>query len=222
MAQRTPDNGGITTPGYLHRGLDDLFRIARATPLDPACDSFYFIRHGETEGNARRIFQPADIPLNARGLQQAQSAAAALADHKLERVVASTMARAWTTAEHIARPHGLKPDPEAGLRERWFGDLVGTSSADHDWRDDPPNGETLAGFVQRTQAGIARGLADGARRRTALVAHGGVLYVLAPSLGLDLVTDMLANATPMRFDRRGKGWAVTRLADIGARGDNVA
>ena len=211
-----------TTPGYLHRGLDELFRMARATPIEPRCDSFFFIRHGETEGNAKRIFQPAEIPLNARGLEQAASAATVLAPHRLERIVASTMTRAWTTAEIIGRPHGVAPDPEAGLRERWFGDLVGTPSHDHDWRDDPPNGETLAQFVRRTQDGITRGLSEAARRRTALVAHGGVLYVLAPSLGLDLVTELLANATPMRFDRDGRSWRITRLADIGARGDNVA
>lgn len=213
----------ITTPGYLHRGLDELFRMARQSPLDPACDSFVFVRHGETDGNHRRIFQPAEIPLNARGLAQAEAASAALKAAKLKRIVSSTMTRAWTTAEIIGRPHGVAPLPEDGLRERWFGDLVGTPSHDHDWREDPPNGETLATFVSRTQAGIARGLADAARQSTALVAHGGVLYVLAPSLGLDLETSMLANATPMRFDRAGTGWRVTRLADTGGgKGDNVS
>jgi probable phosphoglycerate mutase len=222
MADSRSGAPGITTPGYMHRGLDELFRMARSAPIAPPCDSFFFIRHGETEGNARRIFQPADIPLNTRGREQAEAAATVLTPHRLERVVASTMTRAWTTAETIGRPHGVSPEPEAGLRERWFGDLVGTSSADHDWRHDPPNGETLAQFVTRTQAGITRGLSDAHRRRTALVAHGGVLYVLAPSLGLDLTTELLANATPMRFDRDGSGWKVTRLADIGAKGDNVA
>jgi glucosyl-3-phosphoglycerate phosphatase len=212
----------ITTPGYLHRGLDELFRMARATPLTPQCESFYFVRHGETDGNHQRIFQRADQPLNARGLEQAAAAAGVLRTHPLERIVASTMDRAWVTAQIVGRPHGLEPEPEDGLRERWFGDLVGTPSADHDWRDDPPNGETLATFVTRTQAGLRRGLADAHTKRTVLVGHGGILYVLAPSLGLDLVTDMLANATPMRFDREGSTWRVTRLADIGARGDNVA
>jgi probable phosphoglycerate mutase len=132
------------------------------------------------------------------------------------------MARAWTTAEIIARPHRLSPEPEDGLRERWFGDLVGTPSHDHDWRDDPPNGETLATFVSRTQAGIVRGLNNAHRQRTALVGHGGILYVLAPSLGIDIDTPMLANATPLRFDRHGSGWRVTRIADTGGRGDNVS
>lgn len=217
-----PPPAALTTPGYLHRGLDALFDMARSTPLSPACEAFYFIRHGETEGNAKRIFQHAEIPLNARGLAQAEAASAALAQAGLQRIVASTMTRAWVTAEVIGRPHGLKPLPEDGLRERWFGDLVGTPSHDHDWRDDPPNGETLATFVTRTQAGIERSLVDAATTSTALVGHGGILYVLAPSLGLDITTELLANATPLHFARSGSTWSVTRVADVGARGDNVA
>ena len=222
MAQSPAPGAALTTPGYLHRGLDELFRMARAAPLSPACESFHFIRHGETEGNARRIFQHAEIPLNERGLAQAEAASAALAGAKLQRIVASTMTRAWTTAEIIGHPHGLAPIPEDGLRERWFGDLVGTPSHDHDWRDDPPNGETLATFVSRTQAGITRSLVEAGATRTALVGHGGILYVLAPSLGLDITTELLANATPLHFQRSGSGWRVTRVADVGARGDNVA
>ena len=214
--------GGLTTPGYTHLGLDALFEMARASPIAPRCDSFHFVRHGETDGNAKKIFQPADIPLNARGLEQAEAASRALAGAKIERIVASTMQRAWTTAEAIARPHSLKPVPEDGLRERWFGDLVGTPSHNHDWRDAPPNGETLAIFVSRTQSGITRALVGAETTRTTLVGHGGILYVLAPSLGVEIDTAMLANATPMRFDRHGSGWRVTRLADTGGRSDNVS
>ncbi|MGE0698795.1 MAG: histidine phosphatase family protein [Hyphomicrobiaceae bacterium] len=212
-----------TTPGYLHRGLDELFSMARSTPLTPSCEAFYFIRHGETDGNHKRIFQHAEIPLNARGLAQAEAASRALSGAGLQRIVASTMTRAWTTAEIIGRPHGLAPLPEDGLRERWFGDLVGTPSHDHDWRDSPPNGESLLQFVTRTQAGVARSLTEAHRARTALVGHGGILYVLAPSLGIDITTELLANATPLLFERcGGSAWKVTRVADVGARGDNVA
>ncbi len=212
----------LTTPGYLHRGLDELFAMARAAPLAPKCDSFHFVRHGETDGNHKKIFQHAEIPLNASGIAQAEAASAALKAASVHRIVASTMQRAWHTAEIIARPHGLTPFPEEGLRERWFGKLVGTSSHDHDWRDSPPNGETLAEFVNRTQAGIARGLTHAATESTVLVGHGGILYVLAPSLGIDIDTPMLANATPLRFDRHGSGWRVTVVAKTGGRGDNVS
>lgn len=212
----------LNTPGYNHGGLDALFDMARASPIRPDCDTFFFLRHGETDGNHQRIYQTADQPLNARGIAQAEAAAAVYRSAALERVVASTMSRAWVTAEIVARPHGLAPHPEDGLRERWFGDWVGTPSANSDWRSSPPNGETLATFVTRTQAGIKRALVGAEKTRTLLVGHGGILYVLGPSLGVDLETAMMANATPLRFDRAGTGWRITKLADSGGRGDNVS
>ena len=212
----------ITTPGYLHRGLDELFRLARVDPLQPDCTSFFFVRHGETDGNHARLFQTAEQPLNARGLAQAEAASEALKGERLERIVASTMARAWVTAEILGRPHRLIPEPEDGLRERWFGDLVGTPSHDHDWRHDPPNGETLATFVTRSRAGIARALEHAGRKRSTLVAHGGILYVLGPALGIDLETRHLANGTPLLFERSGAGWRARRVADTGGESDNVS
>ena len=134
--------------------------------------------------------------------------------------MASTMRRAWHTAEIIGAPHKLTPLPMDGLRERWFGDLVGTPSGDHDWRDSPPNGETLAYFVERTQRGLREALAP--REPTALVAHGGTLYVLAASLGLELDNDDYANATPLLVARSGSGWKVTRLAASTGSGDNIS
>jgi probable phosphoglycerate mutase len=213
---------GLTTPGYLHRGLDELFRLAREEPLTPRCSSFIFVRHGETDGNHARIFQTAEQPLNARGLAQAEAASEVLKGEKIQRIVASTMPRAWVTAEILGRPHALAPEPEDGLRERWFGDLVGTSSADHDWRDDPPNGETLQVFVRRSRSGIERGLNLADSKHSVLVAHGGILYVLAPTLGIDLETQHLANATPLLFERTGSTWRARRIADIGADSDNIS
>ncbi len=52
-------------------GLGELIRIAEAQPLSPACDHFYFLRHGQTGRNALRIFQAVDEPLSELGLQQA-------------------------------------------------------------------------------------------------------------------------------------------------------
>lgn len=212
----------LTTPGYLHRGLDELFRMARENPLTPRCTRFFFVRHGETDGNHARIFQSADQPLNARGLAQAEAAAAILKAERVERIVSSTMPRAWVTAEILGRPHNLLPEPEDGLRERWFGDLVGTSSADHDWRAAPPNGETLDVFVWRARAGIERALSLADAKHSTLVAHGGILYVLGPALGIDLETHHLANATPLLFERSGTRWRAQRLADVGGASDNVS
>jgi probable phosphoglycerate mutase len=215
-------SGSLTTPGYQHRGLDELFRMAREEPLTPRCTRFLFVRHGETDGNHARIFQAAEQPLNGRGLAQAEAASEALKGERIERIVASTMPRAWVTAEILGRPHNLAPEPEEGLRERWFGDLVGKSSADHDWRDAPPNGETLDFFVRRSRQGIERALSLADTKHSTLVAHGGILYVLGPALGIDLETRHLANATPLLFERIGTKWRARRLADVGADSDNVS
>jgi probable phosphoglycerate mutase len=212
--------GALTTPGYRHRGLDELFRIARASPLTLGQELFVFVRHGETDGNFNKIFQSAEQPLNRRGLEQAQRAAKHLTGHRLERIFASTMRRAWHTAEIVGEPHGLVPVPAEGLRERWFGDLVGTPSGDYDWRDCPPNGETLALFVERTQRALVEALSFGAS--TALVAHGGTLYVLDASLGLGLTSEDYSNATPLLITRSGSGWRATRLAASTGSGDNIA
>jgi glucosyl-3-phosphoglycerate phosphatase len=213
-------SGGVTTPGYRHRGLEELFRLARMTPLPIEQDQFVFLRHGETDGNFTKIFQTAEQQLNARGLEQARRAAECLAGHRLERIAASTMRRAWHTAEIVSMPHRLMPEPVDGLRERWFGDLVGTPSADYDWRNSPPNGEPLAVFVERTQRGLVEALKPAAF--SALVAHGGTLYVLAASLGLELETADYANCTPLLVERSGRSWRVTRLAASTGSGDNIS
>jgi len=213
-------NEPAATPGYRHRGLDDLFRMARDNPLDLQRESFIFVRHGETDGNFAKIFQTAEQELNARGLEQARHAAECLTGQRLEKIMASTMRRAWRTAEIVGEPHKVAPTAAEGLRERWFGDLVGTPSADYDWRDSPPNGETLAWFVERTQKGLRDSLAPGPL--TALVAHGGTLYVLAASLNLQLADTDYGNATPLLIARSGNGWAVTRLATGGGSSANIA
>lgn len=206
-------------PGYRHQGLNALFEMARETPIQAHTQRFLFVRHGETEGNRERVFQRADQPLNARGLEQATVAAKILATHRVGQIKASSMPRAFVTAEVIGRPHGITPEPVEDLRERWFGDLVGTPAAGYDWRDAPPNGETLATFVSRTQRGLAEALSsDG---DTTIVAHGGTLYVLGPSLGLELPEPFYANAMPLLFECRQRAWSVQALGAGGEAGNIV-
>ena len=193
-------------------GLDEVRRLAATRPLQPRARRFIFLRHGETEGNARRVYQHAEIPLNQTGLEQARRAAGYLRAHPVERILASDMRRAWQTAQAAAEIVGAPVTAEPRLRERWFGDLVGTPSQDLDWRHEPPNGESLRDFVARTQAGLTHALDTEAS--TLLVAHGGSLYVLVFSLGADLLAQHIANATPLlfEFEAHTSQWRISNIA----------
>jgi len=193
-------------------GLDEVRRVAVARPLRPRARRFIFLRHGETEGNARRVYQPPEIPLNSVGLEQARRAAEYLRPHPVGRILASDMRRAWQTAEAAAQVVQAPLIAEPRLRERWFGDLIGQSSQDLDWRNEPPNGESLQDFVARTQAGLHDALDT--ESSTLVVAHGGPLYVLVFSLGADLLEQHIANATPLLFEYEAHAhrWRISNIA----------
>jgi probable phosphoglycerate mutase len=190
-------------------GLDMLREQAAKSGIAVSTRRFMFLRHGETEGNAQKVFQSADICLNPRGREQALAAAQVLQQHPVQRIYASTMARAHQTAVIVGDVCNLTPNPEPGLRERSFGDLIGASSAQLDWRVSPPNGEDLQEFVARAQGGLEAALSHG--EDTLVVAHGGNLYVLAFSLGIELTPDMVQNATPLVFSWSDPGWQVSPI-----------
>jgi probable phosphoglycerate mutase len=194
--------------------LANLIRLAGSRILQIEAQRFFFLRHGETEGNRRRIIQPAEEPLNALGLEQAAIAAEVLRAHPVARIHASTMRRAWQTAEAVAAVTGHEIVPTPGLREKWFGDWVGRSSAELEWDTVPPNGESLGDFIERTCAAARATLqhAEG----TLLVAHGGTLFVIASALGVEVTPEIRANATPLLFERDGGRWRAVVLAQLGA------
>jgi probable phosphoglycerate mutase len=193
-------------------GLDEVRRLAAERPLQPRARRFVFLRHGETEGNAQRVYQHPEIPLNPTGLEQAKRAAEYLREHSVKRILASDMRRAWQTAQAAAEVVRAPVIAEPRLRERWFGDLIGTPSLNLDWRNEPPNGEFLRDFVARTHAGLNDALDT--ETSTLLVAHGGPLYVLIFSLGAELLEQHIANATPLLFEYEAEAgrWQISNIA----------
>ncbi len=119
------------------------------------------------------------------------------------------MSRAWRTAGIVGEALGFAATVEIRLRERWYGDLVGTSSANLDWANDPPNGDTLKDFIARTREGLLAAL--DADESTLIVAHGGTLYVLAAALGVPLDVEHMHNASPLAFKRLGAIWQIEAL-----------
>ncbi|MET0387384.1 MAG: histidine phosphatase family protein [Polyangiales bacterium] len=112
------------------------------------------VRHGETAGNAGLVLQPADIPLNERGIRQAEQLAPRLVELRGVHILCSDLPRAKMTAAPLAALTGLAIEEAPLLQERNFGDLRGTpysALATSPFAPDfaPPNGETWAMFHDR-------------------------------------------------------------------------
>jgi broad specificity phosphatase PhoE len=202
---------GIPTQVAPTLGFDAIQELSRTIPFRPRLSRFIFLRHGETEGNRKGIYQFPDTPLNSAGEGQAAEAASILALASISRVAASPMMRAWRTAAVVTDGRDLLPEPDGGLQERLYVGLFGTPVGTLDWRVDPPACESLATFVHRTGHALSRWLAmeDDPDGDLLLVSHGGVLLVLAALTGVDVHTELRRNATPILFTRSSSGWEAT-------------
>lgn len=189
-------------------GLDDLSVEAAKQPVNLAKDRFYFVRHGQTAGNASGIVQVPTIPLDEIGETQATAAGALLAAHTIDLVVASPFTRAYVTGVAVAggRPMTVNPN----LAERLFGDYMGKPASQLDWRETAPGGESMIEFIDRTLIGLRQALTWPGI--VAVVAHGGNLRVIGGSLGVELPASSLNNATPLLFERENNKWRMTELA----------
>jgi 2,3-bisphosphoglycerate-dependent phosphoglycerate mutase len=118
------------------------------------------VRHGETDGNAARILQRPDVPLNPRGVRQADQLARRLCGQGFVAILCSDLLRARMTAEPIAAGSGIAIEESPLLQERNFGDLRGmpyAALAEDPFGPDvaPPNGEDWPAFHARVAEAFA-------------------------------------------------------------------
>ena len=162
----------------------------------------YLIRHGETDyNNALRFQGQTDIPLNRKGIEQAEKAAAFFRDIPLQAIYTSTLIRAKTTAEIIAGVKGMELQETDALREMSCGIWENMNSKDiqkkyaKEWKDffaSPanttiPQGESMSDVQKRAYPTVQEILDRYPEGDVAFVAHGGIIRVLiCTMLGLDL------------------------------------
>jgi probable phosphoglycerate mutase len=118
------------------------------------------VRHGETDGNASRILQRADVPLNERGMRQADLLARRLSGQTFVHILCSDLPRARMTAAPLAALSGIAIEESPLLQERNFGDLRGTpyDALNYDpfgLDVAPPNGEDWPTFHARVADAFA-------------------------------------------------------------------
>lgn len=143
------------------------------------------VRHGETDWNAERRYQGhADIPLNARGREQAQALAEQLAGEALDAIYSSDLSRARVTAQIVGDRLDVPVIADPDLREIDVGDVEGLTfeeSRDLDaWQGEPKehHAERMLGAIHR----IAERHPDG---RVLVVTHGGSMRRVHEHLGLE-------------------------------------
>ena len=94
-----------------------------------------FVRHGETDWNSQGKQQgKADIPLNEKGLQQAQKTAELLSNMEFDHVYCSPLMRARQTAQVICEGRKVPITYDERISERDMGEFQGKRWEEFDTR----------------------------------------------------------------------------------------
>jgi probable phosphoglycerate mutase len=185
---------------------------ARLVPV-----AFWFLRHGETDWNARSLSQGnVDIPLNDRGVAQARAAAALLKGRGIASIVHSPLGRARDTAAIVAEALGLAMEPDEDLREAAFGVNEGQPmgawfAAWVEGRFTPEGGEPFAALRRRAVGAVNRALAR--PPAVLVVGHGALWRAIRGALGLE-VNVRTPNAVPLLVEPPTDGGAAWRLTPL--------
>src|SRR5689334_3425039 len=151
--------------------------------------SFWFLRHGETDWNARDLSQGnVDVPLNAAGIEQARIAAARLRDRGIATIVSSPLSRARDTADMAAAALGLPVAIDDALREVRYGIKEGQPMSGWfpEWiagHFTPEGAESFAALRERAVAAINRVVTR--PPLVLVVSHGAFFRSLRSAMGLE-------------------------------------
>ena len=163
--------------------------------------TIYLLRHGETDFNAdnNRYCGRTDIPLNARGLEQARRVHDLLKDKEFDGVFSSPLERAYETAKRATGNEVVRDERlieadfglwEGKTREEFVEELPDSWAA---WNENPAiakagvTGETATDIVNRMDSFFGELCHKYETGTFAVVAHNGVNRLfLAHRLGMPL------------------------------------
>ena len=178
-------------------------------PLTPR--AFWFLRHGETDWNARGLSQGnVDIPLNEVGQAQAVTAAGLLRHRGIHSIVSSPLSRARDTALRAGEAIGREVTFDDELREVSFGTQEGQPMSEwfNDWVEGhftPDGAEPFTALRTRAVRAINRALDQ--ESPVLVVAHGALFRALRAEMGLE-PNVRTPNAVPF-FCEPGTPWTLT-------------
>jgi alpha-ribazole phosphatase len=177
------------------------------------------IRHGETNWNIEdRYTGQSDIPLNARGLQQAETLASNECVEKIDLIYSSDLQRASETAKRLQAGRAVPLYLDARLREIHQGEWEGLHFDEiharyrQAWEQRknaplqvaPPGGETVGEVRQRVLAAIRDIIKSHPKETVAIVSHGlalAIIQVEVRGLPIETVWDHIPdNAKPKSLE----------------------
>jgi len=195
--------------------------------------TLYFVRHGETDYNLRRIMQGRRIngPLNNTGRRQARALARRFADTPFDAIYASSLRRAEETAAIIAAHHPDTPFHTLdALQEMSWGvyegqpaqqvadafDAITASWQEGRFEERVEGGESILEVQQRALEAMDHILSHHAGEQVLVVTHGRFLRVLLATLlddyGLKRMQDIQhANTAVNRILHTGGGYEADLL-----------
>lgn len=187
------------------------------------------VRHGESDGNSRRIIQGSlDTHLTDLGRYQARRVAARFSSMSLAAIYGTNLRRAYDTATTIAAHHAIQVCVEPGLAERTFGEAQGltwdevatrwSSGEAEGWWDRIPGVEPLEAFRERAVEHLESLLRRHEGELALAVSHGGTIgQTVAHALGVatnDWPRIRIGNTSVTVITRQGDLPVVTLLNDL--------
>ena len=154
--------------------------------------TLYVIRHGQTQWNQEGRYQgQQDAPLTNLGRRQAQAVARRLKTVAFDRIFASPLGRAWTTAGFLTEETGIAPTADKRLMEVRYGECEGLTEEEieakfpgkMEWRNADkwtrrlPGAECYGDMHERAKSFATEhldGALDIAGPRIAIVGHSGI------------------------------------------------
>ena len=156
---------------------------------------FYFMRHGETEWNKKRLAMGRrSISLNALGKQQAQASIPYLEELNISTIIVSPLKRTLETTNIINASLEKSVVPKKAFQACCFGTLEGKPDVPwrniwRDWRSGttPLGGESFEDFRSRIERGLIEVLKT-FEPPILIVSHSGPYATLCLMLNLPVIS----------------------------------
>ena len=175
----------------------------QAAKNDEPVTTVILVRHGQTDYNKENRYQGfLDIPLNEKGLAQADQLAASLKDVHIDVFIASPLKRAYVTTEKCAKAKGMEISyTDERLKEINYGKWAGRSKKEiaetepkasrlwqeTPWKTRPPEGESLQELAARYRASLDDAVRRYPGKTIFIGAHSkGNMALLCNVLGIGL------------------------------------